>query len=139
MSALNEETESTRTDEIVAAYLCALDAGQTPVPSEWMVGHPELADELRDCLDAMDEVDRLAARIRPALSTVTDNATPYGEAPTAPPTGLSSVAENHAPCSSLFGNYELDHEIARGGMGVVYKARQISLNRVVAVKMILAR
>jgi serine/threonine-protein kinase len=105
--------------DVLDAYLAQLQSGEKPDRAAILREHPELLSAL-DCLEALEQ---LAPPPRKEPTHADDNAD------TAPTLAMM-------PCD--FGPYELIREIGRGGMGVVYEARQKGLDRSVAVKMILA-
>src|SRR5215475_9241370 len=122
-----------RVDEIIAAYLAALDAGYPPDRQEWLARYPEFAAELEVFFADHDRVDQMASPLRPP-----PQAQALADTTTLAPGATATVPSLQAAAGCRFGDYELLEEIARGGMGMVYKARQVSLNRIVALKMILA-
>ena len=97
-------------------------AGETPQPDDYLTCFPHLDRDWLVQLIATPMAECPAGAVRTVAFTPSDVQTSDGQ----------------LPRIRYMGDYELLAEIARGGMGVVYKARQISLNRIVAVKMILA-
>jgi WD40 repeat protein/tRNA A-37 threonylcarbamoyl transferase component Bud32 len=108
--------------------------GEKPDQSEYIARFPDEACVVEQAFLA-DRGDRSAARTngRPADTPEMSHDTSH----------RAGQTERHPKCSTLplnsrIGNFELREEIGRGGMGIVYKARQLNLPRDVALKMILS-
>ncbi len=121
-----------RLDEVLAAYLDAVEDGQKVDREEWLRRYPDLAEELSEFFANHDQMAPLAGTApstasldsRGSVTVVTQNLGPQDGA------GLAK--------DSPFASYKVLEEIGRGGMGIIYRARQVGLNRIVALKLISA-
>ncbi|QDV37093.1 Serine/threonine-protein kinase PknH [Tautonia plasticadhaerens] len=121
-TASNSSGDDPRLIRALEHYLEAAEAGEPPDRDAFLSCHPEIASRLAQCLEGMDA-------IRGGVS---------GPGELGEESGLTTDAELfHAPTPPIqLGDYLLLRELGRGGMGVVYEARQLSLGRRVALKLL---
>ncbi|TWU02539.1 protein kinase domain-containing protein [Stieleria varia] len=123
-------------ESVLAEYIELVKAGRFSQANSLLDENPDHADSVRSAIDADEDLRNFMDDVTIApLTAIRDQNTvePTMEGFVNP---NRSVGAHRQPIA-YFGDYELLSEIARGGMGVVYKARQVNLDRIVAIKMIL--
>ena len=119
-------------DGLIATCIEARRTGRKADFDSLVEQHPEYQPEIASFLDDYDQIESKFAPLRTLLNS---GALGPAEIPTL---GRSDAAIPPVPqAGNSFGDYELLSEVSRGGMGVVFKARQLSLGRIVALKMLL--
>ena len=114
-----------RLTDILDGYLRGLENGVPPDPEALTAEHPDLAEALKAYLDSLSALHDMAAGF---VAGGVEEAANDGEA-----ADDGDVAFQN---QQRLGDFILKREIGRGGMGVVYEAWQISLARVVALKIL---
>jgi serine/threonine protein kinase/WD40 repeat protein len=116
-------------DAVVASYLDQLDHGRAPSREALLAAHPAFATELCKFLNDLEGFLPLPHSTPAASDTMVYTPGQLQDE-------VAVTADAFRP-GRQFGDYELIDMVARGGMGIVFKARQTKLDRVVALKMIL--
>ncbi len=128
------ESRESSVDVAIAEYLRAKDGPRPFDVDGWLARHPGAAAEL--CEFLRDE-GVFGEFVAPALAPPSTLSHVEAAADSTLTEGTEARAPHPEPGRVGFEDFEVLDEIARGGMGVVYRARQRSLNRVVALKMVL--
>ncbi len=128
-----------RLQDALAAFYQAEEDGRPMDRHALADRHPELAEQMADFFAIQDDLHRLIEPLRRAGSGGDAIADAAGPAEPASASTFRLDDERRRPIfgdSRFLGDYEVFGEIARGGMGIVYRARQRKLNRPVALKVI---